>query len=358
MPIISTRPLLTATTTENETRRRFRKLLERIRPSKLRCPLERSSPGRITLCSRVVLLSTPRFRSRSPRTHISPVRSKQSRENTKRYRLAKKYLPRIVAARLVWALNSVQYHASVKVEGAAWLCTVVLMSEVRSGGEGVRELTLSLQHTQSGEADDRTLLDALRRRDPDALSTLFARYHRSMVGLATLYLGNSAAAEEVAQDTWLAAIDGLPKFEGRSSLRTWLFHILVKRASKHMRREALIATILSRRSRSARAPLAHRFTADGSWAVSPTQSTRTPEDLLLSREVSRWVRETIASLPPRQREVIYLRDLEGWSSDEVCELLRITPAHQRVLLHRARTALYNLYLNYVSQKGSQPKGGT
>jgi RNA polymerase sigma-70 factor, ECF subfamily len=231
-----------------------------------------------------------------------------------------------------------------------------LKFDVRNTSKGGRELTRSLQHPGLGEPDDQTLLDALRNRDPDALGILFARYHRSMVGLATLYVTNPSAAEEVVQDTWLAAIDGLPKFEGRSSLRTWLFRILAKRASKYIRRETLLATILSRRSRSVRDPLARRFTASGNWTVSPAHSSLTPEEQLLSREVSAWVRKAIASLPPRQREVIFLRDLEGWSSEDVCELLRITPAHQRVLLHRARSALYNLYSDYISANSSQPRG--
>ena len=238
---------------------------------------------------------------------------------------------------------------------AGSLCAVVLMFEVRGTRKGVCELTLSTQRAGLEEPDDRTLLEALRNRDPDALATLFARYHRSMVRLAMLYLRNSSAAEEVVQDTWLAAIEGLPKFKARSSIRTWLFHILRKRASKHIRREILLTTILSLRSKSIRDPLARRFSASGNWAVSPAHNSPTPEEQLLSREVSEWVRNAIDSLSFRQREVIFLRDLEGWSSEDVSELLRITPAHQRVLLHRARTTLYNLYLNYVSTSSSQPR---
>lgn len=240
---------------------------------------------------------------------------------------------------------------------AASLCAVVVMFQGRRTGEVIRGLT-SFQRPESGEPDDRTLLDALRRRDPDALSIVYARYHRSMVGLATLYLGNLTTAEEVVQETWLAAINALPKFEGRSSLRTWLFRILAKRASKHIRHESLLATILSRRSRAIRAPLARRFTASGNWTVSPAQSSLNPEEQLLSREMTEWVRKAVASLPRRQREVVYLRDIEGWSSEDVCEFLRITSGHQRVLLHRAHTGLYNLYLSHISQKGSQPKSET
>jgi len=214
----------------------------------------------------------------------------------------------------------------------------------------VRELTFSVQGAGLGEPVDRTLLKALLNRDPDALAALFARYHRSMVRLATLYLRNPGAAEEVVQDTWLAAIQGLPKFKERSSIRTWLFRILRKRASKHIRREILLATILSLRNKSIRDPLARRFSVSGNWAVSAAHNSPTPEEQLLSREVSEWVRKAIASLPLRQREVIFLRDLEGWPSEDVCELFRITPAHQR-----ARTALYNLYLNYVSASSSQPR---
>jgi len=252
---------------------------------------------------------------------------------------------------------SAQYHSEVKAGGAASLCAVVVTFQVRRTGEGLRELTRSIQNAGLGEPDDRALLDALRNRDPDALAILFARYHRSMVGLATLYVRNSSAAEEVVQDTWLAAIDGLPKFEGRSSLRTWLFRILVKRASKYIRRETLLATILSRRSRSVRDPLARRFSASGNWTIAPAHSSLTPEEQLLSREVSEWVRKAVASLPPRQREVIFLRDLEGWSSEDVCEVLKITSTHQRVLLHRARSALYTLYSDYISASSSQPKSG-
>ena len=213
----------------------------------------------------------------------------------------------------------------------------------------------SLQRARLGEPDDQTLLDALRNRDPEALAILFTRYHRSMIGLATLYLGNPSAAEEIVQDTWLAAIGGLPKFEGRSSIRTWLFRILAKRASKYIRRETLLSTILSRRSRSVRDPFARRFGASGNWTVSPAHSFLNPEEQLLSREVTEWVRKAVASLPPRKREVIYLHDLEGWPSQDVCDVLRITPAHQRVLLHRARTTLYNLYSNYISASSSQSR---
>jgi len=176
-----------------------------------------------------------------------------------------------------------------------------------------------------------------------------------MVGLATLRVGNFSVAEEVVQETWLAAIDALPKFQGRSSLRTWLFRILAKRAAKHIRRESLVARIFARRSGAHRDPLAGRFTARGDWIVSPAQNTWDPEEQLISRERSEWVRGAIAALPPRQRDVIYLRDLEGWSSEDVSDFLRITRGHQRVLRHRAHAALYNLYLDHFSQKGSRPK---
>lgn len=158
------------------------------------------------------------------------------------------------------------------------------------------------------------------------------RYHPAMTRLAATFVPNKAVAEEVVQETWLAVVRGIDRFEGRSSFRTWLFRILVNRAR----------TIGTRERRSV--PVAvddeavdpRRFSSDGSWSEPPVPWPDDVDDRLAAAATARRIRAAIDRLPDGQRQVVTLRDGEGLSAPEVCEILGITEGNQRVLLHRAR----------------------
>jgi RNA polymerase sigma-70 factor, ECF subfamily len=152
-----------------------------------------------------------------------------------------------------------------------------------------------------------------------------------------MYVGDRAAAEDVVQETWIALLQGIDRFEQRSSLKTWLFRILANKAKTRRRREARSIPFSSLSSTKPEEPAVEpeRFLPAGDWALAPTMF-ETPEEKLLSGETLEVILETIQWLPPAQREVITLRDVEGWPSHEVCDALEITETNQRVLLHRAR----------------------
>ncbi len=195
--------------------------------------------------------------------------------------------------------------------------------------------------------DEAQLIDALRRHDEAAFVRLVERYQGPLLRLALVYAGSRAVAEDVVQDTWLGVLQGIHKFESRSSFKTWLFRILVNRARTRAEREGRTlpfsalgdATIESGES----AVPAHRFLGATDpqwphhWASPPKAWGDSPEDQLLARETLDLIALEIARLPSAQREVITLRDVEGWSAEEACNVLGITETNQRVLLHRARS---------------------
>jgi RNA polymerase sigma-70 factor (ECF subfamily) len=205
--------------------------------------------------------------------------------------------------------------------------------------------------------DETDLVEALRRRDEAAFVTLVERYHASLVRLAQLYVPDRAAAEEVVQDTWLGVLKGIDRFEGRSSLKTWLFRILTNTAKTRGVREARsvpFSVLFDTESESIEpAVAADRFASPdeqwaGSWSIAPSVWTDQPEARLLSRETLAHIRSAIDALPLAQREVIILRDIEGWSSGEVCNALDITETNQRVLLHRARSKVRAALEDYLA----------
>jgi RNA polymerase sigma-70 factor, ECF subfamily len=179
------------------------------------------------------------------------------------------------------------------------------------------------------------LLDRLRAGDEQAFVTLISRYRPSMLRLAAGYVPSQAVAEEVVQDTWLAVVHGVSRFEGRSSVRTWLFRILVNRARTTGERE--------RRATAVPDPAATvdpaRFDPAGTWSLPPEHWVDLVDNRLIAQKMAARVRSAIMDLPARQREVVTLRDVEGLSSGEVCDVLEITEANQRVLLHRGRSRL-------------------
>ncbi len=207
------------------------------------------------------------------------------------------------------------------------------------------------------EAGEQRLVEALRRRDEAAYTQLVDRYGASLFRVARMFVSSPAVAEEVVQETWLAVLDGIDRFEGRSSLKTWLFRILTNRAKTRGVREArtvpfsALASAELERDDPAVSP--ERFLpADharwpGGWSAPPASWAQSPEQRLLDAEAQSVIRETIERLPAAQRAVISLRDVEGWGSEEVRELLELSEVNQRVLLHRARSRVRAALENYL-----------
>jgi RNA polymerase sigma-70 factor, ECF subfamily len=182
---------------------------------------------------------------------------------------------------------------------------------------------------------DEELLRRLRGGDERAFASLVTAYNGSMLRLARAFVPSRAVAEEVVQETWLAALRGLAGFEGRSTLRTWLLGILVNKAK----------TAAAREQRSVPVPDAgpavdqSRFGVDGAWSDPPERWVEAADDRLVAAKLVGRLAEAIDDLPPRQREIVVLRDVEGLSSADVCSVLEISEANQRVLLHRGRSRL-------------------
>jgi RNA polymerase sigma-70 factor (ECF subfamily) len=194
-------------------------------------------------------------------------------------------------------------------------------------------------------ADEVRLIAALRAGDEDAFMTLIDRYQSALVRLARLYVGDREAAEDVVQETWLGVFLGIDRFEGRSSLKTWLFRILTNRAKRRGERDHRVIPFSAAAGPGDGAetdvgpdrffPPGHE--SAGHWSSLPTNWDALPEERFLSAETRAAVDRAIAALPPTQREVITLRDVEGWTSEEVRNALDLSETNQRVLLHRART---------------------
>jgi RNA polymerase sigma-70 factor (ECF subfamily) len=199
----------------------------------------------------------------------------------------------------------------------------------------------------AGTDDDEPLLLALRRRDEQAFAALVERYHARLVRLACCFVTNQAVAEEVAQETWIGVLQGIDRFEGRSSFRTWLFRILTNQAKRRGQREARSMPFAALSDQTdaddvecAVAPERFLPAGDewaGHWVSYPHNWRETPEERFLSRETRALVQQAIDALPPNQRIVITLRDVEGLPAAEVCNALAISETYQRVLLHRARS---------------------
>ena len=184
--------------------------------------------------------------------------------------------------------------------------------------------------------DERLLLQKLRSGDEDAFMSLVARHDASLRRIARSFVRTPAVADDVVQETWLGVVDGIASFEGRSSLRTWMFRILVNRARSRAVREArdVPFSAMAIDDRPAVDPAA--FAVDGHWVSSPARLDLDPETHLLRSELRERLLGLIDSLPDAQRAVITLRDIAGLSAEETCELLELSDGNQRVLLHRAR----------------------
>jgi len=167
---------------------------------------------------------------------------------------------------------------------------------------------------------------------------LVERHHPAMVRLALGYVRSRAVAEEVAQDAWLGLLRGLDGFEGRASLRTWLFQIVVNRAISAGRREHRYLPVDDRQLENDDGA----FSQDGWWMTPPAHWADLAVDRIAARDVADRIQDLISRLPAGQRQVVTLRDVEGLPSGEVCLILGITEANQRVLLHRARSRIRSL----------------
>jgi RNA polymerase sigma-70 factor (ECF subfamily) len=195
-------------------------------------------------------------------------------------------------------------------------------------------------------------LEALKRGDEAAFEALINRYHGPMMRLAMTYVRDRGVAEEVVQETWLTCLRSLAKFEGRSTLKTWIFGILINVARSRRRKESRIVTLTSfmRRddSDSPRPTVDRgRFGSDGTWTALPDSWIDIPLSNVLSLETFAQVKAAIEALPAKQREVIVLRDVAGLEAGEVCELLSISAANQRVRLHRGRAAVRQRLEEYL-----------
>ena len=204
---------------------------------------------------------------------------------------------------------------------------------------------------------DAALVAALRAGDEDAFVTLVARYHGTLKRIARMYVATDAAAEDVVAETWLAVVDGLDRFQGRSAFRTWLFQIVSNRAKTRgvrERRTVPFASVGGASGEDAEPTVpADRFqregdAAPGAWAA-PPRPWEDPERRLASLEARDRLRAAIAELPERQHQVIVMRDVEGWSAEEVCATLAISEANQRVLLHRARSKVRRALEHYLEK---------
>lgn len=197
--------------------------------------------------------------------------------------------------------------------------------------------------------DESELVDRLRAGDEDAFRELIDRYDSPLRRTARTFVATDAAADEVVADTWLGVVRGIDRFEGRSSLKTWIFRILMNigrtrgtRDKRSIPFSSLGPADIDADREPTIAPERFRGPDDpypGHWAAFPTRWHDHPEVRAIGNETLAVVREALEQLPPAQQTVVRLRDLEGWSSAEVCNALDLSETNQRVLLHRGRAKL-------------------
>jgi RNA polymerase sigma-70 factor, ECF subfamily len=216
--------------------------------------------------------------------------------------------------------------------------------------------------TQTPTTDEALLVAALQRGDEAAFVALVERHSALMVRVAQTHVRSRAVAEEVVQETWLSVLTGVHRFECRSSLRTWVFRILTNRAKTRGEREGrdIPFSCLAGEDEDGPTVDPERFLPPehpqwpGHWAAAPQDWRTIPEERLLGRETQRYLRDAIHDLPLRQQQVLVMRDVEGWTPDEVCDALGISEGNQRVLLHRGRAKLRTAlepYLDDAVQPG-------
>jgi RNA polymerase sigma-70 factor, ECF subfamily len=220
-------------------------------------------------------------------------------------------------------------------------------------------------------APDRAAREELQRLldgDEEAFRALVREHHGLLLRLAMVHVPTRADAEEVVQETWLAVLEGIDGFAGRAALRTWICRILLNIARRRAGREARTVPLSALTDGAAGGADGGGPTVDpdrffrdgphaGHWRVPPRPWSPAPADSVLADELRRRLGAAVDRLAPAQREVIVLRDVHGWSADEVCELLRISQGNQRVLLHRARARVRRSLADYLADPGADPGAG-
>jgi RNA polymerase sigma-70 factor, ECF subfamily len=208
----------------------------------------------------------------------------------------------------------------------------------------------SVTVAQVENADDARLVERLRAGDESAFAELVRTHHSSLLRVARLFVPTAALAEDVVGETWLGVVKGIDRFEGRSSLKTWIFRILTNIAKTRGQRESRSLPFSSLDDADGTfepAVESGRFTPVGHWADPPRAW---PEERLISRETLEVIEDAIESLPPAQRAVISLRDVEGWDAEEVRNALELSETNQRVLLHRARAKVRRALDGYLMEQ--------
>jgi RNA polymerase sigma-70 factor (ECF subfamily) len=205
-------------------------------------------------------------------------------------------------------------------------------------------------------AEDMRLVDALRAGDEAAFEALMAMYGAAMLRVARMFVSTRAVAEEVVQDAWLGVLNGIGRFEGRSSLKTWIFRIVTNIAKTRGEREGRtipFSAIGTDDEEGAAVDPDRFFGPDsrfpGHWSAQPSSWAGVPEERLLARETLEVLRREIEKLPPAQAAVVTMRDVEGFTSEEVCNALDVSETNQRVLLHRARSKLRQALEDYMDE---------
>jgi RNA polymerase sigma-70 factor (ECF subfamily) len=239
------------------------------------------------------------------------------------------------------------------------------MSDERTVSDGTSESPASAGGGRSSAygthdaVDETALLDGLRRGDEPTFLTLVDRHSTSMLRLALTYVRNRQVAEEVVQETWVGVLLGLNRFEGRSTLKTWIYRILINKAKTRAVREERTVPFSSLPDLDLDLdgpsvepdrffPQGHQWS--GGWTSFPSSWDDIPEERLLAQETRVLLREAIEALPAQQRQVVMLRDIEGWQAEEVCNILEISETNQRVLLHRARSKIRRVLERYLTEE--------
>ncbi|HZC80745.1 MAG TPA: sigma-70 family RNA polymerase sigma factor, partial [Nitrospiraceae bacterium] len=202
-----------------------------------------------------------------------------------------------------------------------------------------------IEHTAfQASGEELQLVTKLRSGDEAAFASLVDRHHNALLRLAMAHVSDRSIAEEVVQETWIGVLEGLDRFEGRSSLKTWIFRILTNKAKTRGVRESRhvsFSPLAADDGSDEPAVDLSKFQTTGHWAgywasYPRSWDENTPEKLLLSKEGTTFLEQAIEALPPKLRQIIVMRDVEGLSSEEACNILGISETNQRVLLHRGR----------------------
>lgn len=232
-------------------------------------------------------------------------------------------------------------------------------TQTATGESASQAASRARPRTDNGR-DERSLVASLRSGDEAAFMRLVEQYQPAMVRLALVYVHDPAIAEEVAQETWLSVLKNLDQFEGRSSFKTWLFHILVNGARSRSQRERRSVPFSALAGPDEEAAVgepsvpSERFRPEGDpyaggWTTIPQRWDQVPEANIASQETRERIMEAIERLPANQQSVIRLRDVEGYAPEDVCQILGVSEANQRVLLHRARSRVRQALEAYFNE---------